>query len=135
MNQTDIIKPHPKYIRLFFFWAGIIATFAYRVILLLNLYLPGWVNTVWYIGTVGFILYFYHRYDVEKKRAELVEGYKLEEYISQLPQSESLKHQALEYIVRTSRTSKSRYNSLFIFWLSVVALIVGAIFDIFQIGV
>ena len=59
-----IIEPNPKPIRLFFFWAGITATIAYRVIIVLNLYSPFWVKIAWYVGTIGFVLYFGHRFNI-----------------------------------------------------------------------
>jgi len=133
-HKEEIIKPNPRPVRLFFFWAGIIATFAYRIIIFLNFYNPIWVKIAWYIGTVGFALYFWHRSSVQKKRKELVKEYGLEELVDQLPDDEGRRKEALEYLVRTSRTSKSNYNSLFIFWLSAFALVVGIIFDIFKIG-
>ena len=38
-NERDI-KSHPKPIRMFFFLTGIIATIAYRIIIVLNFYSP-----------------------------------------------------------------------------------------------
>ncbi|MBL7141589.1 hypothetical protein ISS21_00610 [Patescibacteria group bacterium] len=126
----EIIKPNPKPIRLFFFWAGVIATLAYRIIIVLNFYSPLWVKISWYIGTIGFIIYFGHRFDIQKKRSELVADYKLVEVVEKAPCVDEKQKQALKYIVKTSLTSKSRWNSAFIFILSVLALIVGIIMDI-----
>lgn len=129
----DIIKPHGKFIRLFFFWSGVIATLAYRIIIVLNFYSPAWVKISWYIGTIGFIIYFGHRYDIQKKRAKLVSDYKLIEVVEQTPCTSEKQKQALRYIVKTSLTSKSRWNSAFIFILSIIALIIGVIMDVVQI--
>ena len=129
----EIIKPHPKFLRLFFFWSGVIATLAYRIIIVLNFYDPLWVKISWYIGTIGFIIYFLHRYNIQKKRAELVLDYKLIEAVDQISHLEKEQKQALRYIVKTSLTSKSRWNSMFIFLLSVLALIIGIIMDVINI--
>lgn len=128
----DIIRTNPKPIRLFFFWAGIIATLSYRIIIVLNFYSPVWVKVAWYIGTVGFILYFGHRYDIQKKRSELVADYNLVDVVDKAPCVDEKQRQALKYIVKTSLTSKSRWNSGFIFILSVIALIIGIVMDIVQ---
>ena len=128
-----VIEPNPKLVRLFFFWAGIIATIAYRIIIVLNFYSPLWVKVSWYIGTVGFILYFGHRYNIAKKRAKLVEDYGLIEAVQQADRIDAKKKKALYYLVKTSLTSKSRWNSAIIFMLSVLALITGIILD-FLIG-
>jgi len=122
-------KPNPRPIRLFFFWTGIIATIAYRIIVVLNYYDPLWVKIAWYIGTVGFVLYFWHRFKIANKRADLVRDYKLVEAVRNCTLRKEQK-EALSYLVKTSLTSKSRWNSGLIFILSVLALILGIILDI-----
>lgn len=117
--------------RLFFFWAGIIATVAYRIIIVLNAYSPLWVKVSWYIGTIGFILYFGHRFDVARRRAKLVRDHKLIEAVNDAQCLDPQKKLALHYLVKTSLTSKSRWNAGAIFILSVIALLVGIFMDIF----
>ncbi len=124
------IKPNPKPIRLFYFWIGIIATISYRIIIVLNIYSPLWVKVAWYIGTIGFVLYFWHRYNIEKKRTELVKKYNL---IKTVVESEIRPQQkeALRYLVETNLTSKARWNSGLIFVLSLAALFLAIILDIY----
>ena len=112
--------------RLFFFWAGIIATFAYRAIVVLD---ATWTQIAWYVGTVGFILYFGHRAYVQKRRSQMVVDNDLVSVVSKMKGVKKGKKEALSYLVRTAKTSKARWNSLFIFWLSVIALVVGVFFD------
>ena len=128
--MEKVIEPNPKPVRLFFFWTGIIATVAYRIIVVLNMYDPLWVKIAWYIGTVGFVLYFWHRYKIAKKRADLVEDYKLVETVEN-SNIKGNKKIALHYLVKTTLTSKSRWNSGLIFLLSLAALILGIILDIY----
>lgn len=125
-----VVEPNPKPIRLFFFWTGLIATIAYRIIIVLNLYDPLWVKIAWYIGTIGFILYFGHRYDIARKRANLVKDYDLVKTVDRVQGINPQKKEALYYLVKTSLTSKSRWNSAMIFILSLIALIVGIILDL-----
>jgi len=129
-KSLKVIEPNPKPVRLFFFWAGMIATIAYRIIIVLNLYSSFWVKVSWYIGTVGFIFYFAHRYNVAAKRARLVEDYNLIEAVDKAKDIDPQKSLALRYLVETSLTSKSRWNSALIFILSLAALIVGIFIDI-----
>jgi len=126
----EIIKPNPKPIRLLFFWAGIVATLAYRAIIVLNFYSSLWVKISWYIGTVGFIIYFWHRFDIQKKKAKLVKDLKLIEAVQETKDINDQQTQALCYLVKTSLTSRSRWNSAFIFFMSIIALIIGIILDI-----
>ncbi|MBI2049915.1 MAG: hypothetical protein HYT35_00445 [Candidatus Staskawiczbacteria bacterium] len=121
------IEPSSKYLRLFFFLSGIIATVAYRIIFLLDSF---WIEVAWYVGTVGFILYFGHRTSVENKRAQLVRDYKLVEVLRESDINEEEKS-ALSYLIETSLTSKARFNSVFIFILSLLAFIVSVIIDIY----
>ena len=132
-NPLKVIEPSSKPIRWFFFWAGIIATIAYRIIILLNFYDPLWVKVSWYIGTIGFILYFGHRFNVARKRAKLVRDYKLVQAIDNTYDIDPQKKIALHYLVKTSLTSKSRWNSAIIFILSLIALIMGIYLDIYGI--
>ncbi len=121
-------KVHSPALRLFFFWSGIIATLAYRVIIVLNFYNPLWVQIAWYIGTIGFIIYFIHRYQISKKRASIIEDHHLLDKIKTLPVSDD-DRQAMRYIFRTLRTSKEKWNYIFIFILSGLALLAGIIMD------
>ena len=123
-------QPSSKPIRLFFFWSGIIATFAYRIIIFLNFYSPVWVKISWYIGTIGFILYFWHRAATQKKRADLVDKYDLVNVVDKTDCVDVEQKNALHYLIETTKTSKARFNSLFIFWLSVVALVAGVVIDV-----
>ena len=127
------IEPSPKLVRLFFFWAGIIATIAYRIIIVLNLYSPFWVKVAWYIGTIGFVLYFGHRFNVASKKARLIKEYNLVETIDNADCIDSQKKKVLHYLAKTTVTSKSRWNAAFIFFLSIAALLMGIFLDIFGI--
>lgn len=125
----EVIEPNPKPVRLFFFWTGIIATIAYRIIVVLNLYSSLWVKIAWYIGTIGFVFYFGHRFMIAKKRADLVEDHNLVEAVDLAENVESEKKLALHYLIQTTLTSKSRWNSAVIFALSFLALLVGVFMD------
>jgi len=124
-----MIKPHKRSVRLFFFISGIIATVAYRIIIVLNLYDSLFVKVSWYIGTVGFILYFGHRYDIARKRANLIKKYDLVKIVDDADIKKDEK-QALHYLVQTTLTSKSRWNSAIIFLLTLAALVVAIVIDI-----
>ena len=126
MHESKI-EPSSKYLRVFFFLCGIIATIAYRIIFLLDSF---WIEVAWYTGTAGFIIYFGHRASVENKRAELVKEYGL---ISAIENSdvESRKKSALLYLIKTSLTSKARYNSAFIFILSALVFFMNVTMDVY----
>ncbi len=130
-ETLKVIEPNPKPVRLFFFVMGIIATIAYRIIIVLNLYSPLWVKIAWYIGTIGFIFYFGHRFDIARKRANLVRNYKLIETVDNADCIEPQKKLALHYLVKTTLTSKSQWNSGLIFIFSFIALLIGIFMDFY----
>jgi len=121
------VEPSSQYVRLFFFISGIIATIAYRIIFLLDSF---WIEVAWYVGTIGFALYFGHRAVIENRKAKLVEDYQL---IKEVQESNLGQEQrsALLYLVKTSLTSKARFNSAFIFIASVVVLIANLAIDLY----
>jgi hypothetical protein len=127
------IEPSPKPVRLFFFWAGFIATIAYRIIILLNLHSPSWVKIAWYIGTIGFVLYFGHRFRIARKKSKLIKEYNIVETIDKAECIDPRKKEILHYLAKTTVTSKARWNSAIIFFLSLAALLLGIFLDVFGI--
>lgn len=120
MQKTKISR---KFYRIWLFWVGIIATFAYRIIVILNYYSKLWVEIAWYIGTLGFIWYFAHRYRVEKKREDLISEQKLAEKIEKNKELTDENRKSLVYILNGLKTSKAQWNYVVIFVFSVLALI------------
>lgn len=120
------IHPGSWPLRYFFFVSGIVATIAYRITPFLT---PMQVKVAWYVGTVGFILYFLHRTQVETKRAHLVRDYSLVSIVekSDIPAEEK---SAVSYLVKTSLTSKARFNSIFILVASLLALLFALAVDL-----
>ena len=96
-------------------------------------YSPLWVKIAWYVGTIGFVLYFGHRFNVARKRAKLVKDYELVETVDKANCIDPQKKLALHYLVKTSLTSKSRWNSAIIFIVSLLALLMGIFIDIWGI--
>lgn len=120
------IHPGSKFWRYFFFVSGIVATIAYRIVPFLS---PVQIKIAWYVGTAGFILYFWHRAHIETKRANLVKDQDLVSVVEESninPEEKS----AVSYLVKTSLTSKARYNSAFIVIVSILALIASSAIDL-----
>ncbi len=125
------MKPHihSPLVRSFFFWIGIIATIAYRIVIVLAHADPVWLKTSWYIGTVGFIIYFWHRYQISELRSSLIKQNQLGAKITQIHTLSADDKESLEYIFKTLQSSKERWNYIFIFVSSGLALLVGIYLD------
>jgi hypothetical protein len=120
---------HSKPVRLTYFWIGIAATTAYRAIIFFTDANPAILKITWYVGTIGFIIYFAHRYQVSGRRARAIEEYKLTEKIPQLSELTPEERGALSYVLSTLRSTKEKWNYIFIFATSAIALIAGVIID------
>lgn len=123
-------KVHSSAVRWAFFWVGILATFSYRIIIILNNVSDTWLNIAWYVGTVGFIIYFIHRFDVSRRRAALIAERSLDEKIRNNAPLAEEDRAALNYILGTLRSTKEKWNFVFIFTTSGIALIIGLILDL-----
>ncbi len=123
------IKPHNRTLREFFFWSGIIATIAYRIIVVLNNYSSFWVSVAWYVGTIGFLIYFGHRYNISAKRAKLISDNDLTNKVSTCGALGNQDKDALQYILSTLVSTKEKWNYIVIFAVSALALIAGIYLD------
>ena len=119
-----------RYYRNILFAVGIIATIAYRIIIVLNYYSPMWVEIAWYIGTIGFVWYFIHRYNVENRRDNLIEKLELAKKIEKKEELNEEERQATVYILKGLKTSLAKWNYIAIFVLSALALIYAVYQDI-----
>jgi hypothetical protein len=123
------IKTSPKVIRELFFWSGIIATVCYRAIVILNHYSQTVALAAWYVGTIGFIVYFWHRYVISEKRAELIRDHDLIRAVAQSKDLTDDQKAANEYILTALLSTKEKWNYIVIFATSVAAILVGLYLD------
>ncbi len=123
-NATlPILSSSSHHYRLLVFWIGIVATIAYRAIIIISHYDQTWADIAWYIGTIGFVWYFGHRYHIEKKRDHVIIVRKLIKKIKNKQPLDSEDTAALEYTLTSLISSKSRWNYIAIFIASGLALV------------
>lgn len=118
--------------RMFVFWIGIMATIAYRAIIIVGRYSELWVDIIWYAGTIGFVWYFAHRFHIEEKRDHIITSQNL---IKKVKASKDIKkedREALEYTLKSLVSSKSRWNYIVIFVASTLALIYDVMLRLFS---
>ena len=113
------LKPHSKPIRLAFFFTGIIATISYRIIIIFSGYSEFWVNLCWYIGTIGFVIYFLHRYNISENRADMIEEQELSKKVDQTNLSTEDKV-AMKYVFKSLEVSSERWIYITILDLLIV---------------
>lgn len=117
-----------KYYRLWLFWLGVIATIAYRIIVVLNQFSALAVDIAWYIGTIGFMWYFAHRWRVQNYRESIIKERNLE---AKLCSGELEKEdcEALQYVLKSLKSTKAKWNYIVIFFFSAAALVYGIVTD------
>lgn len=111
--------------RRWMFILGILATVAYRIIVVLNHYSPLLVQIAWYTGTIGFVWYFSHRFKVENRRDKIITENNLVQKIEKAENLSSQDRELLAYILRGLQTSLSKWNYIAIFIISTLALVYG----------
>ncbi|MFH0873764.1 MAG: hypothetical protein V1846_02890 [Candidatus Komeilibacteria bacterium] len=116
-------------LRWFYFLAGIIATIAYRIINFLGKFDPIWVNIAWYIGTIGFIIYFAHRFQISERRAKVIADQRLIETVDHTPGLSAREREGLQYVLHSLESSKEKWNYIVIFVVSGLALLVAVYTD------
>jgi hypothetical protein len=131
MKKITIPSPSSPSYRLLVFIVGIIATISYRAIIIVSHYNQAWTDIIWYIGTIGFVWYFAHRYHIEKKRDRIIIEHKLIQKINRSKELNESDREALEYTLKTLASSKSSWNYIAIFVASGVALLYDICLRIF----
>lgn len=127
--MDKVVHASPAWVRNMFFWCGIAATVCYRAIVVLNHWNPSVSLAAWYLGTLGFIAYFWHRYVVSEKRVKMIVEHDL---ISAVNKAQGLTQdqiEANEYILTTLLSTKEKWNYIVIFVTSALALILGFYLD------
>ena len=116
MNIPTLHRPAT---RAFFFWTGIIATILYRAIIFFTIANTVVLRTIWYIGTIGFIIYFLHRYDIAKRRSRVIQELQLAEKIPQLKELSDTDRAGMNYLFATLQSSHEKWNYYVIFASSI----------------
>ena len=71
----------PKPVIFGFFLLGLLSSVAFRAIILLQKYEPGWVRPVWYFGVLGYMLFFMYRYYISQRRKHTISHFNIIEKI------------------------------------------------------
>jgi hypothetical protein len=100
-----------------YFWIGLISATLLRAILIADHYSDFIARVLWYLGVLGYIWFFAHRYHIAKKIQ------------TQEPLTEK-DFEGLNYIMWSLSVSKERLNYLVILTFSVIAIILSLVLDL-----
>lgn len=120
-NPTPLTTSRRGY-RIFVFWIGILATLAYRALIIISHYSHAWNDIVWYLGTIGFVWYFAHRFHIEEKRDHIISERDLIAKVNKSKDIPADDREAVAFILKSQTSSLSRWNYIAIFAASALAL-------------
>lgn len=125
MRQTpQTVSP---FVITLFFVIGLVSAFAFRVLIVFVYLRPEWFRPTWYVGIVGYTLFFLYRYRISQKRKKAVDDYRLIEKLEQGVPLENIDRQVLVYLLSSIRKSRENLNYLFIFALSLLAVVLDIV--------
>ena len=117
--------PHivPKYIIYIFFTLGLISAIAFRAIIVFQRIEPSWIRPVWYIGTIGYFLFFLYRYIITKKRKKAINEFQLIEKVKANACLTDEDRKIVLYLLTSVKSSFEDINYAIIFLLSILAIV------------
>ncbi len=115
-----------------FFTLGLLSAIAFRSIIIFQHVEPLWVRPVWYIGTVGYFLFFLYRYNISKKRKKAVEKFQLIEKLKTNACLTENDREVVLYLLSSIKLSLEDINYAIIFLLSIVAVIADVLLTLIK---
>ncbi len=116
--------PHtlPSLIINLFFIIGLLSALSFRALLVIKELFPEFFRPVWYLGIIGYIVFFSYRYFISVKRKKAISHNKL---ISKVKQNKLSidDRRVIAYLLASIEKSKENLNYLFIFATSALAIL------------
>jgi hypothetical protein len=124
-NRLKIKKPHivPKYVLYSFFVLGLLSAVAFRAIIVFQHLKPRWVRPVWYVGVLGYLMFFFYRFKISKKRKKAISDFKLLEKLKDNVNLTDRDRNVLIYLLSSVKVSPEDMNYAVIFLLSLIAIV------------
>jgi hypothetical protein len=116
--------PHtlpPAVINLFFA-IGLMSALSFRALMAIKDLQPQLFRPVWYLGIIGYILFFGFRYSITEKRKKAISEFNLVEKLQNGEELTSNDRQVVTYILSSLQKSRENLNYLFIFVTSAIAI-------------
>ncbi len=115
-----------------FFLIGIVSAFAVRVVTLLAHLDPVCGQIAWYVGVIGFFLFFVYKYRNLRRRTKIINKYNLRDKLSSQKELTPQEFQVTSQILCSLVSNKEKINYFIIFFVSAIALLVAGYLDFFS---
>lgn len=104
------------------FIIGLLASSAFRIIIVIEHLYPSWVRPVWYFAVLGNFAFFFHRFRITVKRKKAVDDFQLIEKVKSGACLSKEESEVLVYLLSSIKRSPENINYLIIFLLSLMAI-------------
>jgi len=125
--MTNIPKTVPSFVVYLFLVIGLLSAVAFRLVTIINTFIPSLLRPVWYFGVIGYIFFFAYRYHISEKRKNTIRANRLLEKIQGGSDITSEDRALIAYVLSSIIKSKENLNYLFIFVLSIAAVAVDIV--------
>ncbi|WMW23196.1 hypothetical protein RE476_05030 [Methanolobus mangrovi] len=114
----------------FYFWLGLVSAVFLRLIIIADYYNGVLSKLLFYLGVIGYLVFFAHRYHIATRRVSVLKSLELLDKIeTRTPLSED-DYRGLQYIMWSLSVSKERMNYLVIFAFSIIAIVLSLALDL-----
>ena len=114
-----------------FFVIGLLSALAFRVLIVFVHLKPDYFRPVWYTGIIGYIFFFLYRYWISQKRRKAIEQYDLIDKLKHGQELSDGDRSVVIYLLDSIRKSRENLNYLFIFGLSLIAVLLDIILTVY----
>ncbi len=128
-NKTEIPAGYGDLVINLFFWIGILSAFLFRIITIVEHYNPLLSKVLWYLGVIGYLTFFVHRYNIALRRYNVIKDLDLLKKIENRDSLDTTDFDGLRYVMWSISVSKERQNYIMISIFSIAALIIAALLD------
>jgi len=112
-----------------FLFIGVIATIAIRLVNLVLSFGSFWPKFFWYLGVIGFFLYFLYKFKQDKLLRQELEKYQIHGKISNHQELEAADKEFLRITLCRLRSNKDAINYFFIFSSSAIVMMLAVYQD------
>ena len=120
--MTTVPKTVPSFVVYLFLVIGLLSAVAFRLVTIINTFIPSLLRPVWYFGVIGYIFFFAYRYHISEKRKAAIRANRLLEKIQNSGEISGEDRALIAYVLSSIIKSKENLNYLFIFVLSIAAV-------------
>jgi len=117
----------PSFVINIFFVIGLLSALSFRLLIGVKELQPELFRPVWYVGIIGYILFFLFRFAITRKRRKAIRDFDLISKIKGDGELSAADRQVVAYLLSSLEKSRENLNYLFIFVTSGLAIL----FDLF----